>query len=170
MRKTFHFCTLSAVLAVLVTVVSGCGSGDAADQMFAEANDMNIKRVSSLYAVFQGQHKYKGPKDEAEFKSFISQQNEKHLKRIGVDPSKLDELFLSERDNQPFNIRWELVCQPRSAPKPIVFEKDGVDGKYMVAFSSYVCKEVDKAEYDRLWEGKMDNVAPDANRGGTPGR
>lgn len=170
MSKFPHFLLLSICLCPFVVLASGCGAGDSADEMFADANDMNIKRVSSLYAVFQGQHKYKGPKDEAELKAFVAKQNKKHLARIGVNPDKLDQLFISERDDQPFKIRWELICMPRSAPKPIVFEQEGVNGKYMVAFSSYVCKEVDKAEYDRLWEGEMDDMAPDDNRGGVPGR
>lgn len=166
-RFSRNGCLKLITMFLVLSTMLGCGSGDVADKMFAEANDMNIKRVSSLYAVYQAQHKFKGPKDEAELKSFVSQQNEKQLARIGVDPANLDELFISERDNQPFKIRWELVAKPRQGPVPIVFEQTGVDGKFMVAFSSYICREVEKVEYDELWAGKRDEEIPDANRGGT---
>ena len=126
LQVSHHF--LACLLAVL-WLSTGCGSGDVAGDMFAKANDVNIKRVSSLYSVFVAQHGYKGPKDEAEFKAFIGKQDKKRLKMIGVDPDNLDELFTSERDNKPFKIRWDLQVRPRQAPIPIVFEEDGEGGK-----------------------------------------
>ena len=41
--------------------------------------------------------------------------------------------------------------------------------KNIVAFSSYVCREVDQEEYDKLWKGEMDDIEADTNRGGEPG-
>ena len=160
--------SMACLLAVL-WLSPGCGPGDVAGDMFAKANDVNIKRLSSLYSVFSAQHGYQGPKDEAEFKAFIGQQDKKRLKMIGVDPENLDALFISDRDNKPFRIRWELSVKPRQAPIPIVFEEDGEGGKKMVAFSSYVCREVDQEEYDKLWRGEMDDIEADTNRGGEPG-
>lgn len=164
--RIFHGLVLLSLLGVLLNF-PGCG-GEPAAQMMAEVNDLNIKRVSSLYAVYQGQHNFKGPTDEAELKTFIAQQDATRLKNIGVDPAKLDKLFVSERDKQPFKIRWGLTSLPRQGPIPIVFEQAGSDGKFMVAFSSYICKEVEQVEYDRLWAGTLDQEPADANRGGPP--
>lgn len=169
MKKLQISITSLTCLLALLCMSTGCGSGDVAGDMFAKANDVNIKRVSSLYSVYAAQHGYKGPKDEAEFKAFISQQDVKRLKMIGVDPENLDALFISERDNKAFRIRWELSVKPRQAPIPIVFEEDGEGGKKLVAFSSYVCREVDHQEYDKLWRGEMDDIEADTNRGGQPG-
>lgn len=169
MKKLQIWITSAICLSAILWLSVGCGSGDVAGDMFAKANDINIKRLSSLYAVYSAQHGYTGPKDEAEFKAFIAKQDKKRLKMIGVDPENLDKLFVSERDNQPFRIRWELQVRPRQAPIPIVFEEDGEGGKKMVAFSSYVCREVDHQEYDKLWNGEMDDLEAETNRGGEPG-
>ena len=169
MNKSQYSLTLLTCLLAIQWLTAGCGSGDVAGDMFAKANNINIKRLSSLYSVYSAQHGYKGPKDESEFKAFIGQIDRKRLEMIGVDPDDIDGLFVSERDNQPFRIRWDLPVRPRQGPIPIVFEEDGEGGKKMVAFSSYVCREVDHEEYDRLWRGEMDEIEADTNRGGQPG-
>ena len=120
-------------------VVAGCSGGDQSTKLLQKVNDSNIKRVSMLYTVFQGQHGMKGPEDESELKGFISSQGTKALARIGVSPENVDELFVSERDAAPFKIRYGLKSSARQAPVPIVFESVGVDGKYLIAFSGFVC-------------------------------
>jgi hypothetical protein len=157
------FCAHWAVAAVLL-LAAGCG-GDKSTKLLQELNDSNIKRVSMLYTVFQGQHGMRGPKDENELKDFISSQGPRALERIGVSLDELESLFLSERDNEPFKIRYGLKTNARQSPVPIVFETVGVDDKFMVAFSGFVCKEVDKAKYDQLWEGEEDEATTNP-RGG----
>lgn len=152
---TVHFriprCLPLSVLLCLT--LSGCG-GDKAARMYSKAFDSNIKTVSNLYCIYQGRHRQKGPEDEAELKDFVRQLPAEYLEKFGVDLEQLDELFVSPRDGQPFDIRWGLKFQIPQAPMPIVFEKEGVDGKYEVGFSSFIVKEVDKQEYDKLWSEK----------------
>ena len=152
-----------AVVAGLL-VVAGCGGGDKSTKLLQKLNDSNIKRVSMLYTVFQGQHGMKGPKDENELKDFISSRGSKALARIGVSSDNIQSLFVSERDDEPFKIRYGLKTNSRQPPVPIVFESVGVEDKFMVAFSGFVCKEVDKATYDQLWEGE-EHKANTAARG-----
>ena len=135
-KHQFSFAVLAFVAATLLLSV-GCGSGDIAGDMFAKANDLNIKRLSSLYSVYSAQHGYKGPKDEAEFKAFIGQIDPKRLEMIGVDPDDIDGLFVSERDKQPFRIRWDLSIRPRQGPIPIIFEEDGEVPQGVAAFADY---------------------------------
>ncbi len=148
------------IAAVCVTVwLTGCG-GSNADSMFAAAADTNAKRLGTLYMQFQVQNmknRLCGPSDQAEFEAFIRSQNDEGLARIGVDKSKIAELFTSSRDNLPFKIRWEVQTFARGPAQPVVFEQEGVDGKYVVGFTGFLEKEVDQAEYDRLWSGEADD-------------
>mgnify|MGYP000094300552 CR=1 FL=1 len=140
-------------LGVAFLVLSGCG-GDKVDALYSEAYGSNIKTLSNLYCMYQGRHRQVGPKDEADLKKFIAELPVEYLEKIGVDPSEIDGLFLSDRDGQPFKVRWRLRFEIPQDPLPIVFESEGVDGKCQVGFSSFVVKEVGRQEYDELWTMK----------------
>lgn len=151
----------------LVAIISaGCGPNP--DDMLAALNDSNIKRLANLYGVYQFQNDYKGPKDEAAFREFISAKNPEQLKRIGVDITKLDELFKSERDQQSFKIRWKVNTQARGTSDPVVFEAEGIDGVRLVAFTGGELVEADSSQFDRLWKGEGGIVKNDQSYGGGP--
>lgn len=162
----------AAIVLLAVTGLSlflGC-SRDKADEMFASVNASNIQRVANLYCVYQAQNNFVGPENEEQFKNFISQMHPSRHKSYGINVDRLDELFISERDNQPLKIRWKLVAKPRQGPIPIAFESEGRNGKFMVAFSSFEIGEFDLAEYEQLWAGKRDEEISADNRGGPTGR
>ena len=143
----------------LSTMFAGCG-GSTADSMFAKAADTKAKRLGTLYMQFQVQnmnHRLRGPSNQTEFEEFIRKQNAEGLARIGVDKDKIAELFVSSRDNLPFKIRWEVQTFARGPAQPVVFEQEGVDGNYVVGFTGFLEKEVDRSEYDRLWSGAADD-------------
>jgi len=157
------------LLVCLLPIVAGLGCGrDQASDMFASVNSSNIQRVANLYCVYQAQHNFKGPANEQELKDFIANLDPSRHKYFGIDVNKLDQLFISERDKQPFKIRWGLEAKPRQGPIPIAFEQGGVKGRYMVAFSSFQVDEYDQFEYDELWAGRRDEQIPDSNRGAPP--
>ncbi len=137
--------------AFLIAISTGCG-GPTAEDLLAAANDNNIKRVTNLYAAFQSRHNWKGPKDEADFKSFLNNWNPKKLSNIGVDPNAIEEVFISNRDGEPFKIRYGIPGHVLGSDDPVAFETTGVDGKRMVGFLNMTTKEVDAAEYDSLWK------------------
>ena len=83
-----------------------------------------------------------------------------------MDIDNIDELFVSERDGQPFKIRWGMVSRVRGPSQPVIFEAEGVEGKRQVGFTSSKMQEVDSAEYDRLWTVESDDLsAPQSDRG-----
>ena len=152
-----HFALIGAVCAFLATI-AGCG-GTNTDKMFADATDSNAKRLGALYAQYQVSNRearFLGPADKEAFVSFIKEQNARGLERIGVDPANLEPLFVSERDKQPFKIRWEVQGVSRGPAQPVIFETAGRDGTFIVGFTGFIQKEVDQAEYDRLWSGAAD--------------
>jgi len=122
--------------------------------MLAELNDSNIKRVANVYSMFQFRNDMKGPKDEAALMSYLQGQDEGRLKRIGIDKSKLDELFIGERDQQKFKIRWGVDTRVHAPPDPVVFEAEGVDGVRMVAFAGGDVVEADLEQYEKFWKGE----------------
>ena len=70
-----------------------------------------------------------------------------------------DEIFISERDSQPFKIRYGISSDRDEA---IVFEAVGVDGKRMVGF--FTPRELDPADYDAYWTGKKKGDSFEASR------
>jgi hypothetical protein len=97
---------------------------------------------------------WKGPGNEVEFKKFISGYNPAKLTRIGIDPNAIDELFINERDEEPFKIRYSVAGSAMGSSEPVIFESIGDDGKRLVGFLNMEQREVDEAEYDNLWAAK----------------
>jgi hypothetical protein len=136
---------------VLAAMFGGCSSRSDPDSAIAHVNGTNIQRLANLYFTFQSLHDWRGPKDEAEFKSFLQKYNPHMLSRIGVDPNALDKLFTSERDGQPFKIRYGVQGSAMGSSAPVVFESTG-DGKTrQVGFLDMQQRDVDESEYNALW-------------------
>jgi hypothetical protein len=159
MLSVCRFGSLSA-LVLAVCVLMGCGESIDPAEAVASANSTNLKRVSNLYLAYQIENNWVGPPDEAKFKEFIRNLPDQVLTRISVDPAKLDEVFVSERDGQPFKIRWAVVGHMMGSTEPVVFEATGVDGKRMVGTLGMAQLEVDETEYETLWAGKGAVAAP----------
>lgn len=145
------------LVAVMMATAIGCG-GPSAEDRIAAANDTNIKRLASLYAMYQLRNNFQGPANEEEFKNFIREQDPDRLKMAGIDVSDIDSLFKSERDGEPFKIRYGVNTRVRGPALPVIFESTGVDGKRQVGFTNGPLREVDATEYDQLWSGQMDDV------------
>lgn len=134
----------------------GCKRTSSVDNALAALNDSNIKRLSSIYAQFQVVRNWTGPKSAEELKQFVTEQGRERMQRVGVNLDRLDELLVSERDKQPFAIRWGLVSQARGPSVPVIFESGGVEGKFQVAFTGGEVIEVERAEYDEMFAGRRD--------------
>lgn len=149
----------SVILLVATLLVIGCGRGPSMDSLIADANKSNLQRLSNLYTFYQAKHNWIGPADEAAFRKFILELDSVTLTRMGIDSSAIDELFKSDRDGLPFNIKYGVQGSMRGVVAPIVFEQAGVDGMRMVAFTAAPAREVDDAEYDRLFKDTVGTVA-----------
>jgi hypothetical protein len=164
-RPDSPFTPLQAGLLVgglLVALLAGCHRGVDKDAALAQANSTNIQRLANLYLAYQSDNEWRGPADEAKFKAYLHAFDPKRLQRVGVDPQAIDALFTSERDGQPYKIRYGVRGSARGSAEPVIFESAGVNGKYEVALLNMTQREVDKAEYDALWNGKA--KAPNALR------
>ena len=145
------------MLLMAVIVFSGCGAGNNPDKMFAQRFDTKIKKLAVLYSTYQARNNWTGPPDDAEFRKYIDSVSEKQLARLGLGKDQIDGLFQSERDDQPYRIRWSMVGGNGVPPKPILFESQGVDGKFLVGFTNGTSQEFSKDDYDKLWAGDGDD-------------
>ena len=137
--------------AGLLLATFGCGSGTDPDAMFAEATSSNIRRLAKMYSLYTTNNNWTGPADKQTLVAFIKQQSPARLEKMGIDSSDVDSLFICERDNQEFKIRWAMKDKMYGPPLPIIFESAGVDGQYMVGYTGNTIKTVAKSEYDQLW-------------------
>lgn len=143
-----------AFCSLVVGFLAGCGTGSDAESAIAAVNRKNIQRLANLYFAYQMKHDWHGPPDEQVFKEFLRGYNRDKLTRIGVDPDAIDKLFISERDGQPFKIRFGVRGSAMGSTEPVIFEAEGRGGQRMVGFLNMVQREVDEAEYDDLWAGR----------------
>lgn len=147
--------SFSILLAGLT--LTGCGGGDSITDQIKAGNSNNIRRLRNCYSMFTELNRYKGPKDKEELLEFLTtdQTAMARLDRMGITQEDLDGMFVSERDNEPFKVRWGLNGLDDHA---CVFEAVGVEGKYMVAFATP--RELEKDEYDDYYSGKLKGDAP----------
>ncbi len=140
------------ILIVGFAMLTGCGSGTPTS---AKYNDTNIKRLCNCYSMYQFSNGFRGPESEEVLKEFLKNDagaNVK-LKRMGINKDRIDDIFTSERDGEPFKVRYGL--RGSDANVAVVFESVGVDGRRMVALNPVV--ECDDAEYDAYWSGEKTN-------------
>ena len=143
---------------LLAGLFIGCSGRTDFDSAIARVNGTNIQRLANLYFTFQSEHEWRGPADEAEFKSFLRKYDPHKLSRIGVDPNALDKLFISEGDSQSFKIRYGVLGSAMGSSAPVIFESAG-DGKHrLVGFLDMQQREVDESEYNALWSAKPSNA------------
>jgi hypothetical protein len=136
---------------LFVGTLVGCSNSSDPVDAVTKANATNLRRLASLYFAYQSENNWRGPADEAQFKKFIQGVNPAKLNRVGIDPAKIDEIFINERDGQPFKIRYGVLGNVRGSTEPVVFEATGEGGNRMVGFLDMQQREVDAAEYDRLF-------------------
>ena len=154
-----------ALVVILAVVLAGCESGTNLDDMVAKATDTNIKRVTKMYSICMKANGWKGPADTEALQDFIQRQNPDQLRAMGIEPDNLPALFLSERDQKPFKIRWAVQGSMLSPPLPIIFESSpNLEGIYQIGFTGSSVQEVKQPEYDRFWEGAGDDLGPDPVR------
>jgi hypothetical protein len=164
MSRSLWSIWLALVLGCISLSLSGC-LGSKADRLAYQANSTNVKRLSNLYNYYQNANAFKGPKNEEDFKNFINSQGKERLERVGVTYTNVDELFVSERDRQPFRIRYGINTRVRGPAIPVIFESAGVGGTIQVGFTTGQTEEVDASEADDMFAGKKDAENPEVEYG-----
>ena len=136
--------SLSALLIVAaVGGLSGCGGGGTA------ASGSHVPRLRMLVSLHTMARTTTGrpPASEEDFKKFVAANGAPVVARAGV--ASADELFVSERDGQPFVIVYG--ARPKGMHSDVVaYEQQGVDGKRQVGFGVGMVETVDDARFNEL--------------------
>src|SRR5258708_2311160 len=91
-------------LAILwVVTLSGCG-GSAIDPVSAK----RLKMLSDLYCMYADAHSQSGPSDAEALKKHIRSLPGQAIMSMSLDLNKLDEMFTSPRDQQPYTVRYGM--------------------------------------------------------------
>ena len=87
------------------------------------------------------------PANEMEFKRFIAEKGAPMLERAGM--ANLDELFVSERDGQPFVVIYGKY-PPGMTSRIAAYEQNGVGGKRQVGYSAGAVEQIDETRFREL--------------------
>jgi hypothetical protein len=84
----------------------------------------------------------RSPANEQEFKAAIGKMD---ISLEAMKVGSIDELFVSERDGQPF-----VIVYGQSPQGVVAYEQTGVDGKRQVGFKLGNIEDVDEARFREL--------------------
>ena len=147
----------AVLVALLVGILCGCGPTKGNAKAFVQKmNSSNGKRLVNLYAQYQGEYG-SGPKSDAIFKKYIAAKSPATLEEMGVAPGSIDKLFISERDGQPFFIRYGIPYVG-GLQQAVVFESQGQGGKVNVFFFGLKTLEVTAGEVAAYKDGSKDEL------------
>ena len=123
---------------------AACGCGRTPQ---APAPHTRLAVVAQAYAHFLAEHQGRLPRDQNQLKEFI-QGSSTLLEKAGA--SDIEQLFISERDNQPLVLLFNSQRQPLAAAGIIGHEQVGVDGRRLVAYRFGNVEELDEAQFNTL--------------------
>lgn len=120
-----------AIFALGMTAMSGCGDPAPPPEK------LSLHKLAIFFGKYISSHQGSGPKNEAEFKAFIT---------AGEPALDQEKLFRSGRDSQPYVVLYSPT--KKFGPSEVIaHEKDGVGGMRFVAFSTTQVRELDDAEF-----------------------
>lgn len=136
-----------ALLCLATVVATGC-AGD--QQVSKPTQESHLKFLALLYGQFTGQNRGQPPKDEAEFKEFVRTNGSSFVQMSNVKTA--DELFVSERDGQPYVILYGAPMGAKSLNgQPVMgYEQVGAGGKRYIANSLGQIEDLDEAKFKEL--------------------
>jgi hypothetical protein len=146
----FAVCGLLPALALVF--IAGCG-----EDPLKSAAARRLKGLATMYLDYAAA-KGGGPPNEEAFKKHLNMVEKFVLSGNGVDPSAINEAFISPRDNQPWVILYGVgIGRISGDSAPLVaYEKTGVKGKHLVAFANTKLDYVDENGLKELLEKKKD--------------
>ena len=137
----------SLIGALIFTVVVGCSSAEKKQSLQREASHLHW--LLRLYTF--ARQKGKSPNSEQEFKQFIGSIDPAMADRTraGANITSTDELFISERDGQPYTVFYGT--RPKGVGNDVLaFEQKGVGGKRYVGYGLGFVEEVDEQRFSEL--------------------
>ncbi len=102
-----------------------------------------IERLFNLYKAY-AESKRKAPANEKALKDFAKGLNEETLQSLMIGKD-VESIFISPRDNEPFQVAYGQSISPGGDPIAIIYEKTGLKGRKYAALSIGYSEEYDDA-------------------------
>ena len=160
--QNFGKLVFSFFLVVGAILIAGCGSGPDVAGMVAENNKTNMQKIANVMMLYQNRVG-RAANSEDELVGFVTSHDkiDKNLNFMKIDKDSFGDYFVSERDQQPYFVRYGIVVPDRTPAQAFVFETVGVDGVRKVAWSDSSVTDVsDEKEYKKLKDGKVKRMKP----------
>jgi hypothetical protein len=161
-----HLALLLVTAHVLLHAV-GCQPSpeDRIREAMRQSFQLNGKRLAIMYGrcmgsptgPVRGPNGFKGPPDEASLRAFITKAPAAALKEMGIEDPAAPSLFTSERDQQPFRVRYG-VTGPLTTVYTVVCEARGVDGSVRVFKTDGTFADVPASAAESYLAGEHDQV------------
>lgn len=139
---------LGLILGVACWHFAGCG-GSPKNPAGAEIQTSRLRAIAAFYKQYQDSHRRQAPESEAEFRAYLKALPPTQLKAWKI--SDVDQAFISERDNEPYVIQYGKQA---ASSRLIGSERNGKDGKRMVAHSTGQVELADEAQLQKLAPGR----------------
>jgi hypothetical protein len=136
------------LLFVLASVLAwGCGQGG-----LSSTTAGKLKTLSTLYLDYAASHQGAGPASEESLKAHIRRLDPVQLEAHGIALAKLDELFVSDRDGQPFAVLYGVsLSQISGTSAPLVaHERQGLGERLLVAYANVKVEEIPASQVAAL--------------------
>lgn len=138
---------LRLLLAPAVLLAAGCSDPG------ADTTTAKLQKIGNFYGPFCIEHGLKGPSSETQFKDYIRKCPSLQLQTLDVDPNDLDPLFKSDRDQQPFVLRYGLSLKGaggKAAKDVCAYEREGRNGKHLALYTTGRVELIDEAAVKNL--------------------
>jgi hypothetical protein len=147
MKRVLSLAVISCSLLLAVLSI-GCGSRARP----AAPGEKNIRALAVFYGRYIGSHRGQPPANEAAFKAFVKSLKPEDIAGMVDGATDAETLFISPRDKEPFVIRYGLRPGP-GAPEVLIHEKNGLNGRRLVALGLGAVEEVDATRFAQLLPG-----------------
>ncbi len=145
-KVMLRVCLIAALGLSIQLMFVGCNR---LEEQARATEESNIKRLGILYGLFIGQHRGRPPKNEAEFKKYIESKGTDYLDHMGI--ASVDDLFVSERDSQPYVIYYGKMGPnvPALGGPITMYEKIGAEGQRFCASELGTVEKIADEEFLR---------------------
>jgi hypothetical protein len=139
--KTYRLVFIVVAACVACATFAGCGQATAPPQPDAK---IRLTQVLRLYTAYNEKHR-KGPANEQALREF-GQKLTPAEREANLLMDDLESIFVSPRDNQKFEIRYNMRIDPGQT-RAVAWEATGKNGKRFVALTMGYVEEYDEETF-----------------------
>jgi hypothetical protein len=141
---------LCLVCAVALAPLAGCSKDSGGEESNpGSPENQHIMQIANLVGAYKSAHKGQVPSSTEALKTWVQGLPKAELEKKKI--TNLDDMLVSPRDNEPYQIApAPKGMRAMGPPRVVVYEKTGVRGKHKVASGMGTVDELDTKTLDSL--------------------